>query len=98
MPTAVCVNSFSSFSRGGDVARLFRGIRSTRPENDPEGVVGDTIWSSSNSGDERSTSGDGDNSLLLSASASSDLEAALDIDGEIIALEGYWIVVGSGIG
>jgi hypothetical protein len=54
--------------------------------------------SSSNSGDERSTSGDGDSSLLLSASASSDLEAALDIDGEMIALEGYWIVVGSGMG
>ncbi len=60
--------------------------------------MGDTISSSSNSGDERSTSGDGDSSLLLSASASSDLEAALDIDGEMIALEGYWIVVGSGMG
>jgi len=98
MPTAVCVNSFSSFSRGGDVARLLRGIRSTRPENEPEGVEGETISSSSNSGDERSTSGDGDSSLLLSASASSDLEAALEIEGEIMAREGYWIVVGSGIG
>jgi hypothetical protein len=48
-------------------------------------VGGVAISSSSNSGDERSTSGEGDNSRLLSASASSDLEAALEIDGDMMA-------------
>jgi len=99
IPLAVCVNSFSSFSSDGDVARLFR-TGSMRPENDPVGVGGDTISSSSNSGDDKSTSGDGDNSLLRSASASSDLDAALDMDGEIIAR--CWrrkgLFAGSGIG
>jgi len=54
--------------------------------------------SSSNSGDERSTSGDGESSLLRSASASSDREAALDMDGEIIALDWKFTVEGSGMG
>lgn len=54
--------------------------------------------SSSNSGEERSTSGDGESSLLRSASASSDREAALDIDGEMMALDWKCTVEGSGIG
>ena len=54
--------------------------------------------SSSNSRDERSTSGDGESSLLRSASASSDLEAALDKEGEIMARWGKCMVEGSGIG
>ena len=54
--------------------------------------------SSSNSGEERSTSGDGDSSLLRSASASSDREAALDMDGEMIALDWKFTVEGSGMG
>lgn len=48
------------------------------------GVGGVVISSSSYSVEERSTSGDGDSSLLRSASASSDLEPALDREGEII--------------
>lgn len=93
------MNSFSSFSSGGDDARLFR-TGSNRPEKDPVGVGGDTTSSSSNSGVDRSTSGDGDNSLLRSASVSSDLEAALDMEGEIIAR--CWmrkgLFAGSGMG
>jgi len=54
--------------------------------------------SSSNSAEDRSTSGDGESSLLRSASASSDLEAPLDIEGEIIALDAYCEFDGSGIG
>lgn len=101
IPLAVCVNSFSSFSSGGDVARWFLGIRPTPPrlENDPVGVGGVAISSSSNSGEDKSTSGDGESSLLRSASASSDLDAALEIDGDIIALvDAYCEVAGSGIG
>jgi hypothetical protein len=98
MPRAVCVNSFSSFSSGGEVARWFRGTGSTRPEKEPVGVGGEAISSSSNSAEDRSTSGDGESSLLRSASASSDLEAALDIEGEIIALAAYCEFEGSGIG
>jgi len=78
------VNSFSSFSSGGEDARLFR-TGFMRPEKDPVGVGGETISSSSNSGEDKSISGEGDISLLRSESASSDLEAALDSDGEIIA-------------
>ena len=62
------------------------------------GVGGAIISSPSNSGDERSTSGEGDNSRLRSASASSDLEVALDSDGETIALCVYWRAEGVGIG
>lgn len=80
------------------MARLLRAFGARRLENDVDGVPGATISSSSNSGDERSTSGDGESSLLRSASASSDLEAALDMDGEIIALEAYCIGADSGIG
>jgi hypothetical protein len=78
------VNSFSSFSNGGDEARVLRTGSLVRPEKDPVGVGGLTISPSSNSGDERSTSGDGESSRLRSASASSDLEAALEREGEMI--------------
>lgn len=99
MPRAVCVNSFSSFSSGGDEARLFLGRGPFRPEKEPVGVGGVAMSSSSNSGEERSTSGDGESSLLRSASASSDLEAALETEGEMIALWAKWLFVeGSGIG
>lgn len=84
IPLAVCVNSFSSFSNGGDDARVLRAGSLMRPEKDPVGVGGVTISSSSNSGDERSTSGDGESSRLRSASASSDLEAALEREGDMI--------------
>lgn len=87
IPLAVCVNSFSSFSSGGDEARVFRCTGLALPENDPLGVGGVAISLSSNSGDDRSTSGEGESSLLRSASASSDLEAALEMEGEIIALD-----------
>ena len=97
IPRAVCVNSFSSFSSGGDEARVFL-TGSTRPEKEPLGVGGVAMSSSSNSGDDKSTSGDGDSSLLRSVSASSDLDAALDNDGEIIDLCGKWMFDGSGIG
>ena len=74
-----------------------------RPENDPVGVGGDTMSSSSNSGDDKSTSGDGDNSLLRSESAesaSSDLDAALEMEGEIMARceMRKGLFAGSGIG
>ena len=61
---------------------MFAGLRELKEE-----VVlpGRLKSSSSNSGDERSTSGDGDNSLRRSFSASSDLDAALDIEGVITA-------------
>lgn len=85
------MNSFSSFSNGGDDARVLR-TGSIRPEKDPVGVGGVTMSSSSNSGDERSTSGDGDSSRLRSASASSDLEAALEREGEMIARWGKGFV------
>ena len=97
IPRAVCVNSFSSFSRGGDVARLFRG-GSRRPENEPVGVGGVSMSWSSNSGEDRSTSGDGDSSLLRSASASSVLEGVLDSAGEMMARCANCIVDGSGMG
>lgn len=97
IPRAVCVNSFSSFSSGGDDARVFR-TGAILPENDPVGVGGDAASSSSNSGDDKSTSGDGDSSLLCSASASSDLEAALDKEGEIMTRCGKVFAKGSGIG
>jgi hypothetical protein len=83
IPLAVCVNSFSSFSKGGDDARVFC-TGSIRPENDPVGVGGVCMSSSSSSGDDRSTSGDGESSLRRSASASSDLEAALERAGDMI--------------
>jgi len=98
MPLAVCVNSFSSFSSGGDDARLFRERGPFRPVNDPVGVGGVAISSSSNSGEERSTSGEGESSRLRSASASSDLEAALEIEGEMMALDAKCEVEGSGMG
>lgn len=80
------MNSFSSFSSGGDEARVFRCTGLAPPENDPLGVGGVAISLSSNSVDDKSTSGEGESSLLRSASASSDLEAALEIEGEMIAL------------
>jgi hypothetical protein len=94
------VNSFSSFSNGGDEARVFRRGGSERgwPWKEPVGVGGVMISSSSNSGEERSTSGDGESSLLRSASASSDLEAALEREGEMIARCGKCVVEGSGMG
>lgn len=80
------------------MARLFRCTGCTRPEKEPEGVGGVTISSSSYSGEDRSTSGDGESSLLRSASASSDLEAALDIEGEMMARGVNCTVEGSGMG
>lgn len=71
---------------------------SIRPEKDPVGVGGVTISSSSNSGEERSTSGDGESSLLRSASGSSDLDAALEREGEMIVRCGKGFVLGSGMG
>lgn len=93
------MNSFSSFSNGGDDARLFC-TGSRRPEKEPVGVGGDTTSSSSNSGEDKSTSGDGDSSLRRSASASSDLDATLEIEGEIIArcCIRKGLFAGSGIG
>jgi hypothetical protein len=91
------VNSFSSFSSGGDDARPFRS-GATREEKEVGGVVGDIISSSSNSGDDRSTSGEGDNSLLRSASASSDLEVVLDRGGEMVGRCAKWLFEGSGMG
>jgi hypothetical protein len=90
------VNSFSSFSSGGDEARLFRILAGMRLVKDPIEVGGD-ISSPSSSGDDRSTSGDGDNSLLRSASASSDLES-LDNDGVIMDRWRKCTFDGSGIG
>lgn len=80
------------------MARWFRGAADARPEKDPVGVGGVAMSSSSYSGEERSTSGEGESSLLRSASASSDLEAALEIEGEIMALDWKctWEVSGMG--
>lgn len=50
-----------------------------------EGGRGDLVFSSSYSGDERSTSGDGESSLRRSASISSDWEEMLEVAGEIIS-------------
>lgn len=92
------MNSFSSFSSGGDEALLFWMAGSGRPEKEPVGVGGEIISSSSNSVDERSTSGDGESSLLRSASFSSVLEAALDKEGVMMDLCGNCTLDGSGIG
>lgn len=79
IPRAVCVNSFSSFSRPTEAARLCLKGRSKRPEKEPVGVGGVIESSSSYSSEDKSTSGE--SSRVRSGSS---IESALEMDGVMI--------------